>query len=403
LHCPPGITSYGSALGPAGSRLIRPPPRRHRSSTAMTVDIVSPPPIPARDTVVRVASVPASHVYVRHLSTFGSRVTRLPDPIPPDGRKVPGGWWPPAMLEPGWVEQHHQQFDVFHVHFGFDALSADRLQQVVDQLRACNKPLVYTVHDLRNPHQAEAGRHEQLLDVLIPAADRLVTLTPGAADHIARRWGRHALVLPHPHVLPSKELGRRRPSRRTFTVGIHAKSARANMDPIAVIEGARHAVRELPNARLQVNVHDEVFEPANGYWYNPELAHALRGLAADPVVDLRVHPYFTDDQLWAYLADLDVSILPYRFGTHSGWLEACHDVGTAVIAPTCGHYQEQRPAFGFVLDEKQFDPDSLQSAIRLAHRAVREGTVVPAGAADRQAEKVSLDQAHHFLYSDLLR
>ena len=37
------------------------------------------------------------------------------------------------------------------------------------------------------------------------------------------------------------------------------------------------------------------------------------------------------------------SVLPYRFGTHSGWLEACYDLGTAVVAPTCGFYAEQQP------------------------------------------------------------
>ena len=42
-------------------------------------------------------------------------------------------------------------------------------------------------------------------------------------------------------------------------------------------------------------------------------------------------------------AALDVSVLPYRFGTHSGWLEACFDLGTAVVAPSCGFYAEQRP------------------------------------------------------------
>ena len=56
-----------------------------------------------------------------------------------------------------------------------------------------------------------------------------------------------------------------------------------------------------------------------------------------------MHDYFSDDELWDYLHALDVSVLPYRFGTHSGWLEACHDLGTTVVAPTCGFYAEQRP------------------------------------------------------------
>jgi hypothetical protein len=44
--------------------------------------------------VLRVASVPASHVYVRHLADPAGvdAVRRLSDPVPRDGRKVPGGW-----------------------------------------------------------------------------------------------------------------------------------------------------------------------------------------------------------------------------------------------------------------------------------------------------------------------
>jgi len=77
--------------------------------------------------LLRVASVPASHVYVRHLSDPDGTddVVRLHDPVPKDGCTVPGGWWPPLMLEPGWVSANHDKFDVFHVHFGFDAIGPD--------------------------------------------------------------------------------------------------------------------------------------------------------------------------------------------------------------------------------------------------------------------------------------
>jgi hypothetical protein len=40
----------------------------------------------------------------------------------------------------------------------------------------------------------------------------------------------------------------------------------------------------------------------------------------------------------------------YWFGTHSGWLEACFDLGTAVIAPNCGYYhQKQRSNLSYVV------------------------------------------------------
>ena len=30
------------------------------------------------------------------------------------------------MLDPHWIAQNHKRFDVFHIHFGFDAISTER-------------------------------------------------------------------------------------------------------------------------------------------------------------------------------------------------------------------------------------------------------------------------------------
>ena len=144
--------------------------------------------------------MPASHIYVRHLSDPGGfdTVTRLRDPVPADGRKVPGGWWPPLMLDPGWIRENHHRFDVFHVHFGFDAIGPAVLAEVVQELKMHDKPLVYTVHDLRNPHHTEPDAHAEQQEVLIAAAQALITLTPGAAQVMAARWNRQVHVLPAP-------------------------------------------------------------------------------------------------------------------------------------------------------------------------------------------------------------
>jgi len=78
-----------------------------------------------------------------------------------------------------------------------------------------------------------------------------------------------------------------------------------------------------------------------------------------------------DAELWTYLAGLDVSVLPYRFGTHSGWLEACRDLGTTVIVPSCGYFAEQGPVVTYVHDEDDYDGGSLQSAVEEAGLPVR--------------------------------
>ncbi|PXX61668.1 glycosyl transferase family 4 [Nocardia tenerifensis] len=361
--------------------------------TRSSVDLLEPS---SRERAsLRIASVPASHVYVRHLSAFdgGDAVVRLPDPPPADGRKVPGGWWPPVMLDPLWIRRNHTRFDVFHVHFGFDTVAPDVLADIVGELRDHGKPLVYTVHDLRNPHQPDPRGHREQLDVLIPAADALITLTPGAAEQIEKHWGRTASVLSHPHVVERELVCAPRPPQEEFTVGVHVKSLRANMDPLPVVDTLAETVRTLPGAVLEVNVHDELFEPGN-HWYNPDAGAALVDYGRRPNVRVRVHAYYSDDELWQYLSSLSVSVLPYRFGTHSGWLEACYDLGTAVVAPSCGFYDQQRHCETYVFDEQRFEPATLDRAVRAAYDAKPQRAQWP----ERYAERRRLAAAHRDIY-----
>ncbi|OQR63539.1 hypothetical protein B6E66_14115 [Streptomyces maremycinicus] len=347
---------------------------------------------------MRVASVPANHVYVRHCSVPHSHeVRRLEDPRPNGAPSTSSRWWPPVMLQPGWVDAHHEEFDVFHLHFGFDAQSPAQLTALVDALRRHNKPLVYTVHDLRNPHQQDPSAHDAALDVIVPAADRLITLTPGAAHAVKARWGRTATVLPHPHVVDLPRLARARPAHSRFRVGVHAKSLRPNMSLLPVVRVLARTIGEIPGAQLQVNIHREVAEPQSPA-HAPQL---MRELADDDRLALVVHDYFDDDQLWDYLTSIDLSVLPYRFGTHSGWLEACHDLGTAVAAPDCGFYAQQRPCHGYGHTlHGGLDEESLRKAVltafeeRPAPRATVQG---------RARERAGIAAAHHALYSDVLR
>ncbi len=353
--------------------------------------------------MIRVASVPASHVYVRHLASPDNDmdVIRLPDPVPTSGRAAPGVWWPPAMLDPAWIREHESEFDVFHIHFGFDALSLDTLRGIVDALEHAHKPLVYTVHDLRNPHHSDPEIHNAQLDILVSAADALITLTPGAADRIRERWSREAVVLPHPHVIDQSLFGDVRRTRDDeFVVGVHAKSLRANVDILPVVETLATAVDEIPNALLRIDIHDEVFDSAK-HAYAPETGERLLEYADRANVVVDVHPYFTDDQLWAYMSSLSVSVLPYRFGTHSGWLEACHDLGTAVAAPSCGFYEQQHNhgVFTYGRDESSLDPNSLKQCI---HSSYQDRDIITAAWEERLMQRRFIAHAHREIYANLL-
>ncbi|MCK8678230.1 glycosyltransferase [Streptomyces lichenis] len=369
----------------------------------MTDQVVLPPlcrNVASRESV-RVASVPAGHVYVRHCADpqGADGVVRLTDPRPNGAPSTSQRWWPPVMLDPAWVDAHHDEFDVFHLHFGFDAQGPAALHRLVEALRRHGKPLVYTVHDLRNPHQADPGPHRDALDVLVPAADALITLTPGAADEIAARWNRTPTVLPHPHVVGAPLIDRPRAPRDGFRVGVHAKSLRPNMAVLPVVRALAESLTDLPDAELAVNIHREVGDP-DAHAHDPSTMAALEDLAGRGLLTLRVHDYFDDEQLWEYLGGLDLSVLPYTFGTHSGWLEACHDLGTLVAAPDCGYYAQQRPCLSYGHSQRHgLDADSLHEVVEWAYRTRPRWRATAEG---RAAERTRIAAAHRQLYTELL-
>jgi hypothetical protein len=304
------------------------------------------------------------------------------------------------MLHPDWVRANADAFAIFHVHFGFDALSADELAAVLDELDRQGKPLVYTVHDLRNPHHATRAAHDAHLDLLVPRADALITLTDGAAEEIYRRWGRLPSVLAHPHVVPFARMRpRRRGNPERFVVGVHAKSVRPSMAPGPVVAALLPLVSELRGLELVVDVHSDVADP-DGACHDAQLMATLNAAVQAGAIRLAVHDCYTDDELWDYLEGLDLSVLPYRFGTHSGWLEACHDLGTTVLAPSCGYYAEQRPCLTYQYDDDTLDAPSLRAAVRFAYANRPRWQATPD---ERLRERDRIAAAHRRLYAGLLR
>jgi hypothetical protein len=217
----------------------------------------------------------------------------------------------------------------------------------------------------------------------------VLTLTPGAAAEIADRWGRSAVVVPHPHVVEPERAARPRPSHEGFVVGVHVKAGRANSDAVRVVRGLATAVADLPDVRLQVSVQDD--EPGR------DVTAALDDLRGE--AEIQLHPRFTDDQLWDHLAGVDLAVLPYRFGTHSGWIEACHDLGTAVLAPDCGYYDQQSPCLVYRTGPDGPDVASLATGVRATRRR-RTGPRVDPSA--RAAQRAAVAAAHARVYREVL-
>ena len=341
--------------------------------------------------IIRVASVPATHVYVRHLCH--PLVTRLEDPSGDDLRT-------PSFLAPQWIRRHSDLFDVLHVNFGFEFFPTGQLGELCDALAECRKSLVYTAHDLRNPNHADRAKQDEALGLWMSCADEIVTLTHSAAADIKSRWGRSAHVIPHPHVIELDAMGRLQQARARhwdgYRIGIHFKSMRPNMVGAPLLRGALDAA-QADGFRLLVHIHHEVLDPTSEH-YDAALAslilHSMR--VADSVMDLHVHRYCADHELWNFMLACDAVLLPYAFGTHSGFLEACRDLGTTVIAPSCGAYAEQGAQHVFKSDEQTgVDVSSLKAAMVAARLAGQYPALIPSNRAVQQRE---IAQAYYKVY-----
>lgn len=285
--------------------------------------------------IITVASAPAGHPYVARVAADPG-VSVLPDP-PIAGRPA-DVWWPPAVLDPVWIDQHRQAADLLHIHFGTESFPPGHLTAVIDAAHAAGWPVVFTAHDLEHPQLGDQAAYALQLEELLRGVDSVVTLTDGAAAVIRERWNREAVVLPHPSVLPFDAIVPRVLSQNEIRVGVHLKDLRPNVDGPGTVRALIESVDRLRVAgvsveaevRLQHRVRDE------------RARDTVRALCADGAhTTLIEHERLSDAELVIALSRLDAYVLPYRHGTHSGWLELCWDLGVPVAAPAVGFYAEQ--------------------------------------------------------------
>lgn len=314
-------------------------------------------------TRIRVRSIPAGHDYVRHAigptTDRSTAVIVLADPVLDPAE--PSRWWPHPALEAAERPEVLDGAGVVHVHFGYEHRTPAQIAEFVGAVQSRGLPLLVTVHDLTNPHEPDSASHLERTGHLVRGADTVITLTPGAATEIRRRWGVDPRVIPHPRLMPAeitephrlRRVARDR-SREPRTVGVVLGSLRAG---IAVEELLPQLAAALPtDTRLVVMVRSDALAAARDPDHPRHAAateldrlaaeHAGRHAAEHasgvwPAIDVREHEHLSDSELCDALANFDALILPHRHGTHSGWLELCRDLGLPPVIPRIGHLSEQ--------------------------------------------------------------
>ncbi|MFP7760832.1 hypothetical protein [Marisediminicola sp. LYQ85] len=320
-----------------------------------------------RTRALTIACVPASHPYVENTRDPGETdVVHLPDPPPVGGAS--GRWWPPAMLTAGWISQHAAEFDVLHVHFGMESFETAELSEALDALERAGRPLVFTLHDLINPQLDDQSRHDEQIALVVGRADEIITLTAGAAAHVSATWGRSATVIAHPHIVPvdrdeavvSGPVAAESLSRAAV-VGVHLRDLRPNIAGVETVGALTVALEILAGRGIDVEARVDL----NARVRDEAARDEVRRIAeASPRIILRERDRLDDSELEMTVSESDVALLPYRHGTHSGWVELCFDLGVPVVGADIGFLGEQHPDDFLAVDLD--DPVSLAAALEVA-------------------------------------
>lgn len=319
---------------------------------------------------IRVATIPYADPYVDAV-------------LPEDVVRVGPAGDPSAWLDVDHLAAHAPEVDVLHLHTG-DARVAELAGQCWSEtVRRAGVPLVVTVHRVRDPAQApdpaSGSAEDDHLAAVLATAEVVLTPTPGAADAIAERFGRTAIVVAHPSMaVPDPDLGAER--------GLVGLPLERSSDDAAALVRAVLSGTVSGGGRLRVLV--EAQAGVDG------VVQELAGRGDLELVEYR------PEQWAAQVQQLHVAVLPEPSGTHSRDLEICRDVGTRVVAPSHGWFAHQwSEVVSYGGDEQgALEPVSLAAAVSVA---LTRPMVAPADRRWRAEQLAAVRSVHAQVYAQV--
>jgi hypothetical protein len=291
---------------------------------------------------------------------------------------------PSPWLDSAYLVEHADEIDVLHLHAGERYVAEAAVQCWTETVRRLGIALVVTVHRLEPASVEPDDVVEAHLAAVLGNAEVVLTLTPGAADEIAERYGRTAIVVSHPSVTaPDPDLGAER-----GLVGLGLDPAlHDGAEQVALVRAALSgAVSGGGRLRVLVDGRD-----------GADLDPAVREMGAHGELELVVHP--RGDRA-AQLQQLHVAVLAERCGSHSRNLEICRDVGTAVVAPGCGWFADQwAEVITYGHDDRHaVDPVSMSAAVSAA---LTRPLLRPADRVWRAGQRVAVQRVHADVYAQV--
>lgn len=246
--------------------------------------------------------------------------------------------------------------DVAHVHLGHDFPSVGVVERAMASLASSGVPVLLTVHDIDHPSDLEDPQLFEHVGALVTTAARVVTLTEEGALRLLERWDVAAAVVPHPRLLDESEIstavraanhlrgggqrGDGQPgSGQGPVVGVLLERMGENIEGPKLLDKLAPVPTGRQDAELRILVESRSWQEAVGEepgTHGDPLVSELAGEGDWRSVRLVTYEALDLGPLLPELAALDVCVLPYRFASHSTWLELCRDLGVAAVFPDLG-------------------------------------------------------------------
>ena len=302
-------------------------------------------------------------------------------------------------------------FDVLHVQ-SVELAKISAIQKTLDRCVADRKSIVVTVHDVEPLFPEDGEDFVSRVRLVCHFASAVIALTKRSGEEIAKRFGvvgEKVQVVPHGPVLSLRHAlwKKKRKRNRLFTVGMFG-GVRPNRSFLAA---AVNALYGLESQDVRVRILSRGLNPI-------ELGPASEALelvalaGRDARLSLELLPFPSDDEIARFVHSLDLLVLPYLCGTHSGQLELAFDLGVPVVAPAFGCYRDQwrlhqdSLSEPFWLESNPADPYSygapMLATLRAAHTGWRKKKITTRKArfaADRRREQEAILRAHADIYA----
>ena len=288
--------------------------------------------------VVRVLHLPARTSYARKIDSR--------DILMVNGKTTASGLDVPIDASFDWVDAQKSLdfFDVLHIH-SVEFAPAALVERVLEKCARQHRRVIFTIHDVIPMFHDPENTYPEKLKLVCTAAHSIVTLTHCAARALRERspWlqrEKRLTVVPHGYVVvPEHEAwGRGGSSNGRVEYAMYG-AFRPNRDCYVSVVNWYYGL-QAENARL--NILCRAFNEVDLKDEKLDLRHLLDfAHQRSDRIRLEVHAFPSDEQVIQFLAECDILLMPYRWGTHSSQIEIAFDLNLLPIISDVGYYEEQ--------------------------------------------------------------